>query len=616
MTNNGASIFSNNALIFVAGELVTQDTGTYDNSGTIEVTGDWTNNSVAPVVFINSSAGTVLLSGGAQNIQGTAVTNFHDLKLTGTGNKTQMIDATVGDSLVLNDRELATDTFNMHVTNTAPGCVTRVDSGIVSSLSTGGLARNMLSTSTYLFPVGSSAGTWRYRPAEVTPTSATAHTFKVRLANTDATLEGWDRSINDSTFCEVNPDYYHMISRTNGTSDADVTIWFDDALDNVYAQMAHWQTVPRWENMGIVTTVMNTSPLLSSVTSSGWGNYTFPSFILGTPAPPLLLSSSNTIICVSETVTFTATPGFTLYEFFINSISVQNSSLNTYIASGLASGSIIEVIATNPNCNGYSNKLTITVIPAPQAGPDYELCKNLIPFATYLDTVAATPSGGTWSSPDPLVSPNLNPDGSINHLAIPWGNGYQIVYTFGGCTDTMLLDVTGALAGADTTACPTGAFFLSAAQPPGGTWSYLDPTTGIQTTTNIIDPLTGEIDKGDLAGPITFIYTSQGCPDTMVVTLCGENDIWVPNIFSPNGDGSNDIVFVRGEAVDYVTIVIYDRWGELIFDGNSTEVAMNTGWDGTKRGKELAPQVFVYFMKGAFLDGEEFEKQGNITLVK
>ena len=157
---------------------------------------------------------------------------------------------------------------------------------------------------------------------------------------------------------------------------------------------------------------------------------------------------------------------------------------------------------------------------------------------------------------------------------------------------------------------------MSAAQPPGGTWSYLDPTTGIQTTTNIIDPLTGEIDKGDLAGPITFIYTSQGCPDTMVVTLCGENDIWVPNIFSPNGDGSNDIVFVRGEAVDYVTIVIYDRWGELIFDGNSTEVAMNTGWDGTKRGKELAPQVFVYFMKGAFLDGEEFEKQGNITLVK
>lgn len=269
MTNNGASIFSNNALIFVAGGLTTQDTGTYDNSGTIEVTGDWTNNSVAPVVFINSTPGTVLLSGAAQNIQGSAVTNFHDLKLTGTGNKTQMIDATVGDSLVLNDRELATDTFNMHVTNTAPNCVTRIDSGIVSSLDTGGLSRDMLSISSYLFPVGSSVGTWRYRPAEITPTDASAHTYKVRLANTDATIEGWDRSINDSTFCEVNPDYYHMISRTNGASDADVTIWFDDALDNVFAEMAHWQTVPRWENMGTVTAVMNPSPALSSVTSSG-----------------------------------------------------------------------------------------------------------------------------------------------------------------------------------------------------------------------------------------------------------------------------------------------------------------------------------------------------------
>ncbi|HIA10835.1 MAG TPA: gliding motility-associated C-terminal domain-containing protein, partial [Flavobacteriales bacterium] len=569
--------------------------------------------------------------------------------------------------------------------------------------------------------------------------------------------EGWDRNINDSTFCMVNPDYYHMISRTNGASAADVTIWFDDLLDNVYQEMAHWQTVPRWENMGVVTTVMNPSPILSSATSSGWGNYSFPPFILGSPAPPLALTVASTSICSTDTLTFNATPGFTNYEFFNNSVSIQNGTSDTLILTGLSSGDTIEVTGTDVNCNAYSNKLVITVTTQPvaaiagtdticegtstaltasggttflwntteitasivvspiadssytvivsngacadtatfnvtvnplpianitgggvticdgiavnlngdpgdsylwtptaeitqnivvspsvtttytltvtnscgtdiattditvltaaQAGPDFELCKNLDPLG-YLDTAAAFPAGGTWSSPDPLVDPNLNPDGFIDHISIPWGNGYQIVYTAGGCTDTMLLDVTGAKTGNDTVICPSGAFFLSVAQPPGGTWSYLDPTTGIQTTTNIIDPITGEIDKGDLSGDITFVYTSQGCPDTMVVTLCGENDIWVPNVFSPNGDFWNDIVRVRGEAVDYVTIVIYDRWGELIFDGNSTEAAMNTGWDGTKKGKELAPQVFVYYLKGAFLDGEEFVKQGNITLVK
>ena len=46
---------------------------------------------------------------------------------------------------------------------------------------------------------------------------------------------------------------------------------------------------------------------------------------------------------------------------------------------------------------------------------------------------------------------------------------------------------------------------------------------------------------------------------------------------------------------------------------------MQQGWDGTYKGKELTPQVFVYYMEGAFLDGEEFDeedRQGNITLVK
>ncbi len=95
--------------------------------------------------------------------------------------------------------------------------------------------------------------------------------------------------------------------------------------------------------------------------------------------------------------------------------------------------------------------------------------------------------------------------------------------------------------------------------------------------------------------------------------------VWVPNIFSPNGDDENDIMFVRGIAVDWVLIKIFDRWGELIFDSSQDGDAMLQGWDGTYKGKELTPQVFVYYLEGAFLDGEEFDeedRQGNITLVK
>ena len=181
LTNDGAAIFSSSgAVIFVDGEMVNQGLGTFDNSGTIELTGDWTNNA-GNAAFINGSPGNVLMSGGAQNIKGTDPTLFYDLILTGTGIKTQQINATVTDSLALNDRELAAEIYTVFVTNTSTTCVSTNDTtGFVSSLATGGLSRDMNSTSMYRFPVGSSVDTIRYRPVEITPNSPLAHTYKIR----------------------------------------------------------------------------------------------------------------------------------------------------------------------------------------------------------------------------------------------------------------------------------------------------------------------------------------------------------------------------------------------------------------------------------------------------
>jgi gliding motility-associated-like protein len=219
----------------------------------------------------------------------------------------------------------------------------------------------------------------------------------------------------------------------------------------------------------------------------------------------------------------------------------------------------------------------------------------------------------------------MQPDGFIDHVSIPWGADYEIVYTStsGNCTDTLLLEVTGADAGLDTSSCTgTSTFFLPEALPPGGEWSGFPLNSPADI--NIIDPFTGEVSSDGLAGDYVFVYetfgaSGKGCPDSVTIKVCGSNDVWVPNIFSPNGDDENDIMFVRGIAVDWVLIRIYDRWGELIYDSSKDGDAMLQGWDGTYKGKELTPQVFVYYLEGAFLDGEEFDeedRQGNITLVK
>ena len=145
--------------------------------------------------------------GDEQHINGTDVTVFNNLELRATNIKYADLDVVVENELILNDREFNCDTNTVFVTNPDPAIVTS-DGGFVSSLSDGGLSREMNTNADYFFPVGSSLGTVRYRPVFLEPNFPNGNTFKVRFANTDATLEGFDRELREPNICEVNPEYY------------------------------------------------------------------------------------------------------------------------------------------------------------------------------------------------------------------------------------------------------------------------------------------------------------------------------------------------------------------------------------------------------------------------
>ena len=91
-----------------------------------------------------------------------------------------------------------------------------------------------------------------------------------------------------------------------------------------------------------------------------------------------------------------------------------------------------------------------------------------------------------------------------------------------------------------------------------------------------------------------------------------ENIVWLPNVFSPNGDGNNDVFRVRGSKINSIQFIIYDRWGEQVFESFN----MSNGWDGTYKGEKLNPGVFVYYGRVVFEDGTERELKGNVTLVR
>lgn len=93
---------------------------------------------------------------------------------------------------------------------------------------------------------------------------------------------------------------------------------------------------------------------------------------------------------------------------------------------------------------------------------------------------------------------------------------------------------------------------------------------------------------------------------------CYDPYIFVPNSFTPNGDGNNDVFYIRSRYIENLYFVVFDRWGEKVFE--TTDPL--TGWDGTFRGQLLEPAVFDYYLEIDCFNQVQFIKKGNITLLR
>ncbi|HLV41263.1 MAG TPA: gliding motility-associated C-terminal domain-containing protein [Brumimicrobium sp.] len=174
------------------------------------------------------------------------------------------------------------------------------------------------------------------------------------------------------------------------------------------------------------------------------------------------------------------------------------------------------------------------------------------------------------------------------------------------------IDASSVVASASETNVPIGTDIVLSAEPSGYTYSW-SPSEGvnnpnaqetgatvIETTNYIVSVSDGICTKMSSIGVVAFPYT------------CEEPFIFVPNAFTPNGDGENDVLYLRSVIVQDVIFKIFNRWGELVFETTS----LHKGWDGTFRGKQLAPDVYDYYLEGHCIDGQEFLIKGNITLIR
>ncbi|MDA0199029.1 MAG: gliding motility-associated C-terminal domain-containing protein, partial [Bacteroidetes bacterium] len=109
-----------------------------------------------------------------------------------------------------------------------------------------------------------------------------------------------------------------------------------------------------------------------------------------------------------------------------------------------------------------------------------------------------------------------------------------------------------------------------------------------------------------------------GCSATDEVTIqvFKNNAVIIPNAFSPNNDGINDIFAPVGFNIDKFDLEIYQRWGQLIHA--QTGAAYGHGWDGKlPDGNRFADiGVYVYYLKVYYSNGKTATRSGNVTLVK
>jgi gliding motility-associated-like protein len=119
-----------------------------------------------------------------------------------------------------------------------------------------------------------------------------------------------------------------------------------------------------------------------------------------------------------------------------------------------------------------------------------------------------------------------------------------------------------------------------------------------------------------------YIYTVKvsddaGCIDSAVVRVSIFStlpEIYVPNAFTPNGDGRNDFFKIVAPGIERIKLFrVYNRWGQLIYDSPVTHII---GWDGSFNGKPLPSDTFVWMVQAVDYTGKTHFKKGTVTLVR
>ena len=610
------------------------------------------NGSTGPFVW-TASSGTNPPSTGTVAVSPTATTTYTVLSGSGTCTSIAVASVSVSPGLTITSTPSSTSICNgSSATLTAGGATTYtwLPSGNIST----NLIVNPTSTSTYTL-IGSNGVCTNSTTATISvttiSTSVTASSSFYCLGVSPVTLNGagatsysWNTGATTSSI-SVTPSIttvYTVVGTTNGCSSSQTISLTVPPITNISATASN--SVICANGTGATLTASGAStytwaPSTASSTLSVNPTTTTTYSVIGQTASGCITNSAVVTVSVLPTINPTLTT---------STASVCLNSTVSISSSPVTSGLTYTWLPTNA-IQGASNTSSIVVLPANTAAIIYtvfvsngvcigtntiQIKANIAPVGNFItlnnDTVCV---GGcvTFSSTTTGTSPisyqwyyeggvGTSSVGVAPEACYPSAGSFSVTMIASNICGTVtvvkndfvnVFDYPVLTVSNDTTINIGESTTISASGGLTYNWSPNVNGTSITCPTcsaTAVQPII----------TTNYIVVASNSPycrvqDTIKVTVdvnCG--DFFIPNVFSPNGDGLNDVINVHGRCIVSFNLQIFDRWGEMVFETSS----MSDSWDGTFRGQKLDTGVFVYKADGVSIDGQSFNLKGNITLIR
>ena len=322
---------------------------------------------------------------------------------------------------------------------------------------------------------------------------------------------------------------------------------------------------------------------------------------------PIVAASSDIQICYQTSAILNAS-GAVNYEW--SPSTTLNSSTGTTVSASPDSSTFYYVTGTDANGCSAIDSVSVSVLPQLNAvaGNGGDIC-----IGGVIQLIVSGGNQYSWTPANSLDNPySPNPFASPEQTTT-----YTVIISDGVCdsdTLTIIVNVNESpfcYAGQDFE-IPVGTEIqLGGAVTQGATYSW-NPPDGLSCT-NCISPT--------VIANVNTTYTltttsSDGCKseDEMIIAVACPNDLlFLPNIFTPNGDNKNEKFRVRTIGIKELNYFkIFNRWGQLVWETSD----IKEGWDGTFNGIKMPPGVYVYHLEAICSEGQNITKQGNITLIR